>query len=1803
MVHTPPTTPDTTEEPLAVIGMSCRFAPDLDTPGQLWEFLRAGRSAVGEMPARRWDPYEADPKTRAILRQTTRKGSFMQDIEGFDAEFFQITPREAEYIDPQQRIMLEMAWEALCDAGLPPTSLAGTDAGVYVAANSNDYGRRLLEDLDRTGAWAVNGTTFYGIANRISYFLDTHGPSMAVDTACAGSLTALHVACQGLRSGETSVAIVGGINIMSSPALVVALDAASATSPDGRSKAFDKAADGYGRGEGGGVVVLKRLSDAVRDDDPVYGLVMGSGVFQDGRSDGMMAPNSDAQQRMLEEVYERAGIDPNTVQYVEAHGTGTQLGDTAEARAIGSVFGPDRDSDTPLLIGTLKPNVGHVEAASGIAGVIKVLLGMRHGELPPSPHEEVNPELGLESSKMRLVGEPTPWPEGEHGMRAGVSSYGVGGSIAHAILQEPPAQTAAGTRPDSTTATARPWVFPVSAAAGQGVRDLAGAVADWAREHPDADLDSLAHTLTERRSHLAHRAAVVAGDSEELVAGLDALANGEHSPAVAMGAARQFGDTGAPGPVWVFSGHGAQWSGMGQELLTTEPAFARVIDELAPVFAEELGWTPREAIDAGGPWTVARTQAMTFAMQVALAEVWTELGLVPGAVIGHSVGEIAAAVVAGGLDRNDAARFACRRARALEQVAGRGAMAMVPMAFEDVERRLAGRDGVVAGIAASPLSTVVSGDIDAVEALVAEVETDGIKARKVNTDVAFHSPHVRGAVLDEVRQAAGELHARAPQVTLYSTAQQDPRSGALREGEYWATNLAEPVRFHQAVRAALDDGARVFLEVSSHPVVAHSITETALDAGVSDAQVAITLKREEPEQRTVLFNLARLHCMGSPVRWSYTGELVDVPAVRWQHRPFWIFPDTPAEQGAGRGHDPESHTLIGGYTTVASAPVQRVWQTELNMDNRPYAQSHKVVGVETVPASVVLNSFIGAAAAASEGDVPFGLRDIVFRIPIAAHPTRVVQLVMEQDKVRLASRIKREQGDGGGVRDDEWLTHTTATVVPDPVVGATPLEDLDAIRARCRESWTWEKVDDIFRGMGVDGYTFPWEVQDLRRGDGEQITTVQVDHTPKRHPSSWTAVVDAALTVSGVRVMTEDSTVLRTCSHLESLSYRGAPPARIHVHTTFDPRTPDTINMAVADDSGEVVCEAKGLRYVKVQDIGSSAVGPRDLVQELVWEPVEVRPGAPTPRQALLVGQPDGGPALVEALAARGVQARAATDPAAIGDGVLAGGDVVVVAPPALLPDETPEQAARRCTGVLVDAVQRIAAIEDEQKRPTVWVLTRGVRDGRDEAALAHAPLWGAGRIIAGERPDLWGGTIDVAPDVELASVAELIGALPPNEDVLSATAEGLFAARLQRLERPAEREPVDCRPDGTYLVTGGLGALGLEAARHLVEQGARRLVLVGRRGLPPRSEWGRISDPAVAAQVAEVVALEAAGATVRVLRLDISDPEATARALDPGALDMPPVRGIVHCAGVVSDALVEKTGAENLDTTMGPKADGAMVLHRLYPAGTLDFFTMFSSCGQLARLTGQVSYASANSFLDALAALRRAQGETGATSFAWAQWIGRGMGETTGKATILEAESRGLGGITVTEALRSWSYADRYGLPYVSVMRVMPGHTLPVFSHLSVTDADAENAADGAVDWSAVPSGELEEKVLAETHQQVAAELNLAPEDIAIDRPLLELGVDSVLTVALRVRLNRCFAVDLPPTILWSNPTVRALATFLATEVGGDAGEAETGEAGEPAAETPAVADEADGADTNGGSGLSRQVPQVRLETPVAAG
>lgn len=1730
-----------TSEAVAIIGMSCRFAPDLDTPEKFWEFLARGQSSVCDMPEKRWAPYAgSSPQATAIMRTTTRRGSYLDDIEGFDADFFGVSPREADYLDPQQRFMLELSWEALADAGLPPLSLRGTDTGVFMAANSNDYGRRLLEDIPRTGAYAVNGAPFYGIANRVSYFLDVRGPSMAVDTACAGGLTALHLACQSLARGETPVAIVGGINIMSTPALVVALDGAGATAPDGRSKAFDANADGYGRGEGAGVVVLKKLSDALRDGDTVQAVVRGSGVFQDGRSDGMMAPDAGAQEAMLRTIYGRAGVDPTSVSYIEAHGTGTPVGDREEAVALAAVFGEHRAEDAPCLVGSVKPNIGHTEGGSGIAGVIKTVLALRHEELPPSLHEEPTSEIDWTRARLRLVGKRTPWPAGGAPRRAGVSSYGVGGTIAHTILEESPVAT--GRRAPAAAGPAVA-VYPVSAMSETGLRATADAVADWITENPTATAAEIGHTLAARRSHLTQRGAVVAASTDELVARLRDLAQARPSAAVTTARA----GTGAEeGVVWTFSGHGAQWSGMGRELLEQEPAFATAIDGLADVYHAETGWTPRQAILDGGPWSTTHVQAMTFAMQIGLAAVWLDRGLTPAAVVGHSVGEIAASVVAGALDVVDAARFACRRAVALQRIEGRGAMAQVGLTFGDTEQLLEVRDDVVAAIAASPTSTVVSGDRTAVAEIVESLTARGIQALPVNTDVAFHSRHV-DEVLADVTAAAGELVPTGPSVPLYSSTQPDPRSTAARDAAYWAANLREPVRFAAAVEAAIADGHRLFLEVSTHPVVTHSITETLDVLGVEDGVAVGTLRRGRGGADTLLANLAELACHGAAVDWESQHprtEPVAIPAIAWQHRPFWIFPDGADDNGTGGGHDPDRHSLLGGQMNISGAPPRQVWQTHLDMNSRPYPLSHQVVGVEITPAASIINTFLEAAA--PDGGTP-AISDIVLRTPLSVVPPRTVQIVRSENTLRLSTRVAADAGEAGA----EWITHTTAAIDHDrPVAPGTV--HTDAIRARLPEG-SWEAVDTMFRTMGVGGYAFPWDLDELRRDDTEQLAVMTIEPDADV-ATSWAHVIDGALTISAVVVTPPDAPVLWMSRGIERVAVDGAPPARIVVHSRRSPRSPvDTTDVLIADETGRIVAEVTGLRFAAVEHLGATA-GPRDLVHEIDWRPLETAGGTAV-EQVVLVGEPEGTASLAAALAATGVPCTSLGSPELLDATHLARPGAVLVAPAAGLPGEEPQVAARRTSWMLIRTLQRVTdiAADTGADGQRVWGVTADVRTAAHESSVAHGPLWGIGRIAAGEHPELFGGVVDVATGLAgeaLGSLLrEVLTGLAGTEDVVSLTADGPAGARLAPIERAIERAPLSCRAAGTYLITGGLGALGLEVAHWLVDRGARRLLLAGRRGLPPRAEWGSVTDPLLRRGIDGVLSLESLGVTVKAVSIDVTDSAQLAIALDPATHGLPPVRGVVHAAGATNDAMLANVDEDGLATVLAPKADGAVVLHRLFPAGTLDFFVLFSSCGQFARLTGQTSYAAANSFLDAIAAHRRAGGHTDTVSIGWTAWQGTGMSESIG-TTMLEANSRGLAAVTATEAFRAWTFGDRFQAAYQAVLRVLPTPPhqakLPMFRELAAAEEGADDdAGQGfAIDWSD-PVAALE-SVTAEVRDQVAAELNLEPAGLEPRRPLVELGVDSVMTVALRIRLQRRFGLDLPPTILWSCPTVGALAAHL---------------------------------------------------------
>lgn len=1760
----------TANEPIAVIGMGCRFAGDVDSPERFWNFLMDGKDAISEIPSERWEPYaSSSAENAALLRRTTRYGGFLSDIAGFDADFFTITPCEAELMDPQQRIVLEVAWEALEHAGVPPRGLAGSDTGVFIGVGSDDYGRRLLEDLPRIEAWTGIGGALCAVANRISYALDLRGSSVAVDTACSSSLVAIHQACQSLRLGEIPLALAGGVMIMAGPGLTMVLDAAGATSPDGRSKSFDATADGYGRGEGAGVIVLKRLSDAERDGDRVLAVIRGSGIHQDGKTNGIMAPSQEAQTHLLRRTYDHARISPGSVDYVEAHGTGTRMGDPIEAGAMATVFGTGRPANRPCLIGSVKPSIGHLEAGAGVAGVIKAVLALQHAQIPPTANfERPNPSIPWTESGLSVVAEPTPWPRTDGPRRAGVSGYGYGGTISHVILEQAPERAERNAPPDDgryAKYTAK--AYPLSGASEAAVREYAGKLAD-ALETSDVtpSAAALGYTLALRRSHLPHRATVVASDRAELVRRLRALAAEEPVPGIASGRTAQAASPGA-GLVWVFSGHGAQWAGMGAELLDRDPAFTAVIDEITPIFVEEIGFSPRQVINDADLGDVSQIQPMIFAMQVGLSAVWRSQGVTPDAVIGHSVGEIAAAVAAGVLSLPDGARLICRRSRLLRRVAGLGGMAMVNLPFEEAGRRLTDRADVVAAISASPSSTVVAGDAAGVVSVSARWTEEGLVVRRVDSDVAFHSSHME-PLLHELAAAAADLRVRPATIPVYTTALDDPRANPARDGSYWAANLRNPVRFAEAVTAASEDGYRRFVEVSAHPVVAHSVDETLDSLGVSEALVAHTLRRGKPERETLLTNLGALHCHGGDVDWTSMwpqSTLAELPPPAWQHRPYWAA-SGPKPTGGG-GHDVDSHTLLGTRTVVTGTTPLQVWQTYLAESCRPYPGDHPVQGVEIIPATVLLNTFFAAATGAGERPA---LSDISLRVPVSVSSPREVQVTLQDGTVRLSSRlIDQGTGEDGG---QAWLTHTTASVSHGVTVPDDRLLPLLDVLGRCTESLSPDFTVDRLASIGVAAMGFPWAVEELRRGPGELLARVRAADDEQEQPTSWASILDAALSIASVAF--DGPPTLRMPAHIREVALRGNSPARvlISVRVAEGTAAEDTVHVEIGDETGRVVATLTGLRYGVLDGDPGAAASPRRLVHEMVWRPLELDATAPPTRPDLVVMVGDDTALLshfAEQLTTTGTQWVRMATPQEL-DSVrerLGASTAVLTVPAPAAPTETVSDAAFRATWLLAGTAQWLAAAQ-LPARPKLWCLTQGVHESAATTSLGHGGLWGLGRVVGGEHPDIWGGLIDLPADgaaPEADSLLDVLGSVR-GEDVIVVRSGKWTVSRLARIEKDTpQATATEFRADGTYLITGGLGALGLEIAHWMAGKGARRLVLSGRSGLPPRETWGRVEDPRVLRQIEAVRTLEALGVTVRTLALDITDRDQAAKLLASSELQLPPIKGVVHAAGVLDNRMLADLTEGSLRRVMQPKVDGALVLHDIFPPGSVDFFTLFSSCGLLLGLPGQASYASGNAFLDALAGHRRAAGDRATVSFGWTSWRGLGM-STSSEVIDAELEARGTADITVTEAFRCWELADRHDSGYFAVLRTLPpqpGATRPrLLSELTVEDPEGVATAEAAgnTEWESLSPDELRGYLVDAVRQSVADVIKTSPDGLNVRAALTELGLDSVMTVVVRRRLEKRFRLGLPATLLWERPSVEAVAEFLLDELTVSAAGSEAG-------------------------------------------
>ncbi len=924
-----------TREPIAVIGLGCRFPAGVSGLDGLADFLAAGQSAVREVPAGRWASFEqGSPQSSAVVAATTRWGGYLDDVSAFDAEYFDIPAGEADKMDPQQRLLLEVTQEALDDAGIPADRLAETRTGVFAGACSPEYWQLATADLTAVDAWSGTGGALSIIANRLSYFFDLRGPSVTVDTACSSSLVAVHLACQSLRSGESDMTLAGGVNVVLTPAPTRSFDVAEVLSRSGGCHAFDAAADGFVRSEGAGVVVLKRLSDALRDGDRVLAVVRGSAVNQDGRSNGLMAPNPAAQMAVLRAAYADAGVDPREVGYVEAHGTGTLLGDPIEARALGTVLGKGRPAAAPLLIGSVKSNLGHLEAAAGIAGLAKAVLAVNRGVIPANRgYANPNPHIPFANLRLKVVAEPTPWPDGDGPRIAGVSSFGFGGTNAHVVLESPLLADAEAPAPQDLPAVS---TLVVSGKTPDRVAAWAGELADWL-DGPGArvGLAEVAHTLNHHRTQHPVFATVCARERSGAIAGLAALAAGRSAPGVVAPHPGRCGT----GTVFVYSGQGSQWVGMGRQLLADEPAFAAAVAELEPDFVAQVGFSLQRVLaDAEPVIGDARVQPVVMGLQLALTAMWRSYGVLPDAVIGHSMGEVTAAVVAGALTPEQGFAVIAARSRLMAELAGPGAVALLDGDAETAATLIADYSGVEIAGYLSPRQTVVAGPVEAIEALLAAATAANRYARRVNMEVASHTA-LMDPVAEPLRAALAGMAPRIPTIPMISTV--DEGTPAL-DADYWVSNVRRPVRFHQAVSAAAADYT-TFIEISPNPILTHAIDDTLSISGSHHHAIG-TLVRDADDTVSFHTSLNATHTGHPPVTPHPPEPHAALPLIPWRHGTHWV----PAPPASATRAAAAAGTGLAAASVVPSGWVSAVhWPTQPLLADPEAADDHWLVIAES----------------------------------------------------------------------------------------------------------------------------------------------------------------------------------------------------------------------------------------------------------------------------------------------------------------------------------------------------------------------------------------------------------------------------------------------------------------------------------------------------------------------------------------------------------------------------------------------------------------------------------------------------------------------------------------------------------------------------------------------------------------------------------------------------------------------------------------------------------------------------------------
>ncbi|MCE0537508.1 SDR family NAD(P)-dependent oxidoreductase [Kineosporia rhizophila] len=1771
-------------EPVAIVGMGCRLPGGVDSPEGMWDLLVSGTDAISGLPTDRgWEP-------------STAQGGFVERAADFDASFFGISPREALATDPQQRLLLETAWEALERAGIDPRSLQGSATGVFAGASTSGYPSAAAPGA---GMYQLTGTATSVVSGRISYTLGLEGPAVTVDTACSSSMVALHLGAQALRAGECSLALAGGVTVMAVPVMFSELSRQQGLAPDGRCKAFSDAADGTGWAEGATMIVLERLSDARKNGHPVLAVVAGSAVNQDGASNGLTAPNGPSQQRVIRAALASARLTASDVDAVEAHGTGTTLGDPIEAQGLLATYGQDRDPERPLWLGSIKSNIGHTQAAAGVAGVMKMVLALQHGVLPATLHaDEPSGHVDWSSGDVSLLTEARSWTPGERVRRAGVSAFGVSGTNAHVIIAEAPVAEPASTGAASGSSDAAP---DAPSAASGPLAVLSEAPHAWLisghtpealtaqaqrLQHAAGDLDpqDVAWSLATTRSAFEHRA-VLLGDSTALQTDLAALISGSAESGAIVGSV--LGED-ADRVVFVFPGQGSQWVGMGRELIASSPVFAARMAECELALAPFTSWTLTDVLnDAVALERVDVVQPALWAVMVSLAAVWQAAGVQPDAVLGHSQGEIAAAVVCGALSLEDGARVVALRSQALKALSGRGGMLSIAAPVDVVRQRLTAFDALTVAAVNGPNATVVSGDPAQLAALMSAVEADGGRARLLPVDYASHGPQV-DELQAEILRLLAAVTPRTAQIPMISALSGAWLDGSELDAGYWYDSLRGTVEFNRAVQVLAEEGYQAFIEVSAHPVLTTSISET--DAALT---VNGTLRRDEGGAARLLTSFAEAWVRGCRVNWTAVlppAQRIALPTYAFQHRRYWPDVAAGAADVAAAGLGTVRHPLLGARLELADGDGV-VFTGRLSTAAQPWLADHTLAGTTIFPGTGLAEL---ALAAGSRLGCPH-LDELTLTAPLVLNSSGVqVQVAVGAAEAHggrsveiFARPLESSTVSGDGAELDgvpAWTRHASgqlglavAVEAEDltvwPPAGAEPV----AVGGRYDELAKAAGLGPAFRGLRA-----VWQ-----RGTDifAEVALPEGLSTDAESFGLHPALLDAALHALWVAgPQGEGEPQMPFAWSGVSLHAVGAGVLRARVRRSDS----GAVSLVAVDATGMPVITVDSLvmRPVTLPDSAATPGWVRDALFTVQYAPVKLPVGSVRRWQLLGLDRWNLAAGLEQAGAEVGTfsaadtprppgethsaeaEVEAAGSPGAA-PGIEAAPDAasVVLAFLASEPGLSPADEATRLAGEALTLVQQWLSSETTAR---LVVVTRGavsVGENEELTDVGAAAARGLLRSAQSENPDRI-VLVDLAPDLDGETlVRTLAAAAEAGEAELVVREAGTFAPRLARpaalpaigsevgvtavgAETMAAAGDADSVP-ATVLITGGTGRLGGVVAQHLADTGrAGSLLLVSRSGP---------AAPGVATLAADLANAEA---DVTILSGDVAERAALAAMLDGRR-----VTGVIHTAGVVDDGTIGSLTPERVATVMRPKSDAAWALHEL--TQDLDFFVLFSSAAATMGAPGQGNYAAGNAFLDALAAHRRARGLP-AISLAWGAWMAsEGIGRNLNQGLLNRATDGGSGELDREEGLLLLDLALRrpdslllpvrfdvaglraraeQGADVPPVMRALAGAAGLARSARSGTDG---RAAALRTQLAGLTVAERERVLIDLVRAHVAAVLgHSSADEIDASRAFTDLGFDSLTAVELRNRLSTATGLRLPATLVFDYPTTAVLASHLGGEL-----------------------------------------------------